>query len=196
MKIGSYNIRGLGSKLKKDEIFSFFSSNNLDICCVQETKVEEFTELEGRLLWKSIEDVKWSCEGSSGRSGGILTFWDDSKFRCSSHWCIGGVVVMVGRWRETGEDLCIVNVYAPCEEMDKRLLWDRLQLIVDQWSDYNLCLIGDFNAILEEGERVGVSGEGSQRGDGGFVQFVEGCNLFDVRLQGRKFTCYGGQRAV
>lgn len=190
MKIGSYNIRGLGSKLKRDEIFSFFTINNLDICCVQETKVEEWSEEEGILLWKKAAEVKWGYKGSMGRSGGVLTFWDDSKFRSSSHWSIGGAVVVVGIWRETREVFCIVNVYASCEEEEKRLLWDKLQLVVEQWSDVNLCLIGDFNSILEEGERVGVGGEGAVGRDGGFKEFVERHELYDVCLQGRKYTWY------
>lgn len=121
MKIGSFNIRGLGSAVKKDEIMSFFSKFRLDFGCIQETKVEAFSELDGRRIWKS-ERMGWSCEGAVGRSGGILSFWDESKFICSSHWSIGGVVVVVGRGRETGEDYCIINVYAPCDDDEQILL--------------------------------------------------------------------------
>lgn len=55
MKIGSFNIRGLGSRVKKDEVFDFFTKNELDICCIQETKLEVFSELEARWLRRSPE---------------------------------------------------------------------------------------------------------------------------------------------
>lgn len=83
MKIRSYNIRGLGSCVKKQEIFNFFTKNDLNLCCVQETKIEGFSKMEGRLVWKKM-GVGWCCEDSVGRSGGILTFWDQSKFVSSS----------------------------------------------------------------------------------------------------------------
>lgn len=155
MKIGSFNIWGLGSKVKKEEVFSLFTKFELDVCCVQETKLESFSELDGRSLWGSL-GLHWCSEGETGRSGGILTFWDDNRFGCSSHWSIGGAVVVVGYWRQTGERYCIVNVYAPCCEKEKSELWDRLELVLEQWKDVMVCVIGDFNSILNVGERVGT----------------------------------------
>lgn len=53
MKIGSWNIRGLGGQIKKDEIHSFLTNNKLDFCCVQDTKLVDFYEIDGQRLWKS-----------------------------------------------------------------------------------------------------------------------------------------------
>lgn len=78
MKIGSYNIRGLGSRAKKDELQTFFTKYKLDLCCVQETKTELFSDFEGRAIWGS-STVKWYAESSRGRSGGLLTFWSEEK---------------------------------------------------------------------------------------------------------------------
>lgn len=50
MKIGSLNIRGLGSEAKKDDVQAFFSNNNLNFCCLQETKMEDFLVREGRRI--------------------------------------------------------------------------------------------------------------------------------------------------
>lgn len=46
MKIGSLNMRGLGSEAKKDDVITFFNANNLDLCSLQETKMEDFSERE------------------------------------------------------------------------------------------------------------------------------------------------------
>lgn len=52
MKIGSINIMGLRS-IVKEEIYNFFHKNELDVCCIQETKIEEFSDTVGMSLWKS-----------------------------------------------------------------------------------------------------------------------------------------------
>lgn len=76
MKIGSFNVRGLGSSVKKEEVSSFFSKYKLDFCCIQETKLEVFFKRDGLGIWKS-ERVDWCVEGAVGRSGerGLLSFW-------------------------------------------------------------------------------------------------------------------------
>lgn len=64
--------------VKKEEIFSFFTKHEvevweLDICCIKETKIEQFSDAEGRRIWKS-EEVEWATEGAVGRSGELLLF--------------------------------------------------------------------------------------------------------------------------
>lgn len=41
MRIGTYNIRGLGGRLKKTEIRNFIRSEMLEFICIQETKMEK-----------------------------------------------------------------------------------------------------------------------------------------------------------
>lgn len=192
MKIGSFNIRGLGSSVKKDELHTFFTKHNLDVCCVQETKMTALLEREGWGIWKSLR-VGWCVENAAGRSGGLLSFWDEQKFNYLNHWGIRGAIVVIGCWRDTGEEFCIINVYAPCTSDDKALLWDRLTLVVGQNSGVNICIIGDFNSILSERERVGVGENDMSRDRRVFSEFVVGSNLLDVNLCGRKFTWYSSR---
>lgn len=63
---------------------------------------------------------------------------------------MGVALVVNGRWRSTGEDLCIINIYTSCNAEEKQLLWDGLSIVIEQNSKINLCLIGDFNSILHE----------------------------------------------
>lgn len=99
-------------------------------------------------------------------------------------------MVVNGRWKISNEEVSIINIYAPCIRAEKRLLWDRLSLVVAQSSGSLLCLISHFNSILEEDERKGVGGSGCPGERHEFKDFVEGLGLFDVPLQGRRFTCY------
>lgn len=40
MKIISFNIRGVGSRLKNKEVSDFIQTYKINICCLQETKIE------------------------------------------------------------------------------------------------------------------------------------------------------------
>lgn len=71
-------------------------------------------------------------------------------------------------------------------------------MVVRQRDDINVCVIGDFNSILDEGERVGEGENESARERLEFEAFVEKSRLFDVELQGRRFTwykCKGGLKS-
>lgn len=83
MKLGSFNVRGLGSVVKKEEVRKLLVLNKLDFVCIQETKMEEFSGEIGKGIW-GREGFCWCAENSSGRSGGILSFWDGNKFLRSS----------------------------------------------------------------------------------------------------------------
>lgn len=103
----------------------------------------------------------------------------------------GGALIVTGRWRSTGYEYCIINVYAPCNNPDeKELLWDRLHMVIQQNEGVYTCVIGDFNTILEEGERAGSGGHVSGREMRAFRHFLESSKLLDVDIQGRKFTWY------
>lgn len=91
---------------------------------------------------------------------------------------------------ETSEDYCLINVYAPCNDDEQILLWDHLRLVVEQWEEANVCIIGDFNAITEVGERDKEGAGALSRGSRGLKKLIKSCRLCDVRLQGRSFTWY------
>lgn len=148
-----------------------------------------FFELDGSRTWRTKE-IKWSAEGSIGRSGGNLTYWDERKFTCLRTWSLGGDVVVNGWWNATREEFCVINVYASCRREEKMKLWDRLDLVVSQMVNVKLCIIGDFNSIIAAEQRVGSGWRISSREIHEFKLFVVVNRLVDVGLQGRKFTWY------
>lgn len=53
-----------------------------------------------------------------------------------------------------------------------------------------MCVIRDFNAILEVGDRVGEGSGVLSRGSRVLREIVQECRLVDVKIQGRGFTWY------
>jgi hypothetical protein len=58
MIIGTLNIRGLGSRVKKKKVREFVVEEKLDFLALQESKVEVFVEPMIHYLWGS-DDCDW-----------------------------------------------------------------------------------------------------------------------------------------
>ncbi|KAL8461664.1 hypothetical protein ACS0TY_032954 [Phlomoides rotata] len=110
MKVLSYNIRGLGSRVKKRE---------------------SIDDIVGKTVWGG-DKVEWAYREAVGRAGGIISLWDSDKFVCSSSWNMEGAVIVNGFWKEDGARCCMVNVYAPCQVTAKTELWDRILSIINR----------------------------------------------------------------
>ncbi|KAL8547386.1 hypothetical protein ACS0TY_006928 [Phlomoides rotata] len=134
----SFNIRGAGKIIKRNEIRSLVCSYGIDMCCVQETKLEKFDVKLGRSLWGN-NDCEWAYREAVGRI---------------SSWHINGMLVVNGRWIDGNVKVVIINVYAPCSIPEKQLLWEAINIVVEQSNDRKICVVGDFNSIREANKRV------------------------------------------
>ncbi|XP_057779859.1 uncharacterized protein LOC130998458 [Salvia miltiorrhiza] len=105
--------------------------------------------------WWAPNNFELAVRNSVGRSGGILSLWNKTNFAVSSNWDIPGAVIVNGIWLPGSVPCCFVNVYAPCDSSEKANLWEVIQAIAEQNNDRCLCVLEDFNAIREEGDRVG-----------------------------------------
>ncbi|XP_057808814.1 uncharacterized protein LOC131023285 [Salvia miltiorrhiza] len=194
MIVLSYNIRGLGSIIKQRDIIR---NQKVDMCFIQETKMIEFKEEVCRSWW-GHNSTETAVRNSEGRSGGILCAWNKEKFVASSSWDFPGAVVLNGWWQSGNLPCCFVNIYAPIDGNEKLLLWDKLNMIVNQNVDICLCILGDFNAVRNQEERVGSSDRYGIVEARNFDSFIRDNGLIDIRIQGRKFTWYqptGGRKS-
>ncbi|KAL8535598.1 hypothetical protein ACS0TY_011287 [Phlomoides rotata] len=58
-----FNIRGLGKRMKRNEIRGLIRSYGIEICCIQETKLEKFDDRLGRNIWED-NDCEWAYRES------------------------------------------------------------------------------------------------------------------------------------
>ncbi|XP_057803583.1 uncharacterized protein LOC131018912 [Salvia miltiorrhiza] len=189
MIVISYNIRSLGNIAKQRDCRDLISSEKADLCFIQESKLEEFSE-SLCYSWWGANNCKWAARNSEGRSGGILCAWNKDLFFVSSKWDFPGAVIIIGVWRPNNLRCCFVNVYAPSNPSEKHVLWDMIRVFVDQNKDLCLCVLGDFNAIRDPGERVGSGEPYGATETRLFDLFIRESELLEIRTQGRKFTWY------
>lgn len=149
-------------------------------------------KIENRIclsIWGNL-NFGWASLESDGRSGGILTLWNNDVFYKISSWYMRGLLVVNGLWKEDGTRVCVLNVYTPCIHSKKVILWDDIQSTVSQFSDHCICIVGDFNAVRMAGERAGKNDYLNSRDMKAFDQFIEQEHLFDMPFTGGKFTYY------
>nr|GFC43996.1 RNA-directed DNA polymerase, eukaryota [Tanacetum cinerariifolium] len=90
---------------------------------------------------------------SVGNSGGILCAWDPNSFRRINTTISDYFIMIRGVWLKTGVNLFIVVVYAPHDLRDKRMLWDYLAYVINQW-DGEVVTMGDFNEEVPLGRSL------------------------------------------
>ena len=114
-----------------------------------------------------------------------------TKFQCSNHIINRWFIVFVGFFRESNIPVVITNVYSSCNLQLKVQMWEELKGIRQREPCNSWCMLGDFNAIRNEGERRGISqARGNKREMQGFNNFIDSTELVDIPCIGRKYTWY------
>ncbi|XP_057436703.1 uncharacterized protein LOC130729089 [Lotus japonicus] len=189
MKIISYNVRGLGGTAKRRLLRGLISKEQVDMICIQETKLEAVNVSICTQIWGDC-DYEWQACPAVNRGGGLLCVWKRGVFHMQECYSGPGFMGLVGNWGNMLELSVIVNIYSPCRIEEKRSMWQHL---VD-WKNSNTaslwCLGGDFNSVRSEDERRGITvNSGPQRRDMvEFNRFIEEMEVLDLPLSGRKYT--------
>nr|GEV17373.1 RNA-directed DNA polymerase, eukaryota, reverse transcriptase zinc-binding domain protein [Tanacetum cinerariifolium] len=82
-------------------------------------------------------------------------------------------------------DILMVVVYAPQELRDKRILWNYLEHVINQW-DGEVVIMGDFNEVRSKSERFGSVF--NVQGANVFNAFIANVGLEEFPLGGSPFT--------
>ncbi|KAK9920383.1 hypothetical protein M0R45_028938 [Rubus argutus] len=188
MDILSWNCRGICNDTTTRALKDLISQTRPSIVFLIETKIShlrDFQALKRSLGFSQAKEVL-----SVGRSGGLGLFWSDEvplRVRDSSPHFIDAEIgggPSDPCWRLTG-------FYGHPRTNDRDLSW---QLIRDLCDTDSLpwLLIGDFNEILNTGEKV----DGPQRSERqmrGFREALGYCDLIDLGFTGSKTTWWSTQ---
>jgi exonuclease III len=188
MIVCSWNVRGLGGRVKKQKLRQLINNQRVEVLAVQETKLEIVDHNLCARLWGG-DGVGWRFAPAIGRSGGILTLWDDSKRNCVSSFQGQGFLGVCLEWGLKKSNCLIVNVYAPCNIHSKKVLWIDILVALRAYPADSYCILGDFNSVREKAEQKGVVSFPNWREDSRlFNIFIDNSRLIDLPLLGRKFT--------
>ncbi|XP_058766452.1 uncharacterized protein LOC131640058 [Vicia villosa] len=140
-------------------------------------------------FWASSE-VGYSYSNSRGRSGGLLSLWNNEKMEVLFSFKGEGFLGIKLKW-----DLnlyYIINVYSSCDFPKKKALWEDLLSLKEKYKDGEWIVGGDFNAVKDGKERKGKGGLVNNREAELFTEFIDKSSLVDIPCNGKKYTWFSG----
>jgi mannosylglycoprotein endo-beta-mannosidase len=149
MIVCSFNVRGLGSRVKRRKICDLIRRENIDFMAIQETKMEAFSEFFVANLWGNSA-CGWASYPAVGNSGGIISIWNKVKFSLIFTFSGDGFVGVCLDVLAKNRKCFVINVYAKCTIRDKRTLWASIIMSKEGFGDGLWCVVGDFNSVMSK----------------------------------------------
>nr|KAJ0210828.1 hypothetical protein LSAT_V11C400171530 [Lactuca sativa] len=113
----------------KDKVKSLCVQNRVSFLGLQETRMTQLDLFKVRSMWGNCS-FHYAFSTARGRSKGILSIWDPNIFKKNSIVCSSNVVIVRGFWVPFNMECCMVNVYAPQDIIEKRLLWNYISSFI------------------------------------------------------------------
>ena len=140
----SYNVRGIGSAIKREQIFAWLKDKKFDICLLQETHSVE----ENRELWEREWGKYCFFSGKSTNSEGVGILLNPN-LSCE---ILDHIELVSGRLQaleiKIQEKLVtILNIYGP--NKDEIDIFEILEFYISTHEDKNFIIGGDFNTVLD-----------------------------------------------
>ncbi|XP_058762667.1 uncharacterized protein LOC131636038 [Vicia villosa] len=181
MKILSWNCRGLSNPRAIPNLRQLAQKHHPYILFLSETLATNH----------KLESVRVSLKFDScltvdvvARSGGLAVLWKDSV-NCNVVNFSRNFVNLVVK-DELHEKWRLTCYYGYPERHRRREAWDMLRELRDMLTA-PWCVIGDFNDLLSQQEKVGIHLHPNWL-CAGFRDVVSECNLLDVPMEGHPFT--------
>jgi exonuclease III len=146
MITSSFNIRGVGGRVKRRKVRELVRREKIELLALQETKLGSIDHALCCRLWGG-DNVAWRCNPTLGRSGGLLLLWDMNKGKLIESFQGQGFLGVYLEWGPQKKKCVIINVYAPCNLVVKRQLWVELLVARNTYVAEVWCFLGDFNSV-------------------------------------------------
>ncbi|KAF5468900.1 hypothetical protein F2P56_013011 [Juglans regia] len=174
-----WNLRGLGSS--RNRLKSLVKKNGVHIVGI----LDPFVDVDKMSRLASMLGLSNFCSNAEV-DGKIWNFWSDD---CGWEPLSMTNQVIIGSFLFGEEKLLISFNYAKCNSIERRELWQSLEGIDD--NEISWIVVGDFNIIREDSERVG----GHPRSITAMEEFnicIDHCGLLDLHVVGRKLSWCNG----
>ena len=182
LKILSWNVRGVNDRNKRKLIKALIRSQNVDLVCLQETKMTEMSLGVVRSLGVG-RFLEWGALDARGAAGGVVVFWDNRVLELMGLEV--GLFSISCRFKnvEDGFRWTFSGVYGPTLKRYREEFWEELGAIRGLWTD-PWCIGGDFNMIRfpNERRRGGRVSSSMRR----FSEVIDELELRDLPLQGSR----------
>ena len=155
MNVLSLNIRGMGEPHKLSWLRRLRSEHKLSFCCIQETQLSSLSRCDLSASWGD-DDFDFDSVDAVGRSGGVISIWEKGKFQKIATIKDRFFLAVAGYWNGVLGETIFVNVYAPQELSEKKLLWTKIANLIDSRTG-NWIVLGDFNSVRKKEERFNSS---------------------------------------
>ncbi|KAJ9561655.1 hypothetical protein OSB04_006815 [Centaurea solstitialis] len=182
VKILTWNIRGLNTALKQNEVRDLIKEKGVNICAILETHVRGdglgnvCTRVFGR--WQWVSNYVHSDSGTR-----IIIGWDEALFDLMVFDMSDQYVNCQIKVRGSDSAFLITFVYAANQGRARQCLWSGLRKFRAIMGDKPWVLTGDFNTLLFPHDALGgTSRRNSDMDD--FASLVEDVEVFDLRYTG------------
>jgi len=118
--------------------------------------------------------------------------WDCSVVEVWSTVSFEHVVLIHGRFIQSNEEFYLANVYAPCDNGAKQILWGRLTTQLQRLVGKKVRVCGDFIDVWYVEERWCLPTSYIYLEFTSFYWFIDDNVFVDLPLCGRKYTWYKG----
>ena len=154
MNIMTLNVRGLHNRTKRHNIFQWIKDNKCDIALLQETYC---TEKLSCIIQNEWDGVNIHNTTTSSHSRGVSILFSNclSVSVKDKHADEKGRKLLINV--DIGDtSYCIVNLYAPNGEMDRKCFFKRATTWIRQYckNEQNLIICGDLNCCVGNSDRT------------------------------------------
>ncbi|QHN80325.1 Reverse transcriptase [Arachis hypogaea] len=187
MSIISWNCRGIAAAPTISELYNLCKKVKPLIVFLMETRAsqERMSRIRRRLNFD-----KFFCVEPRGLSGGLCLLWKSNINIDVYEWCDNYIKASINinnvmKWQG-------VFVYGNPVFQKRRKLWRELT-VSNRNREEPQAVLGDFNDILSQDEKVGLHPQPKIYLDS-FRKFVDDNSLIDIDLKGSRFTWYSNPR--
>lgn len=192
VKILSWNVRGLNESKKRGIIKSLLMKWKADIVCLQETKIEEWSQQLVGSLWGN-RWASWADLQANGTRGGVIILWDRRLWKSINiQQGIYSVSVILESLQEQFR-WCYTGVYGRHSNAARKDLWHELTAIKGIW-DEHWVIGGDFNVCRYEHEKFNCLRR--SRAMKSFSDIILELELLDLPLHGAQYTWSRGEEQL